>query len=198
VTDRSGGAEKARRLIGDVQRFGLLSAAAVVDRFTEMVDEAVGGSTSGRRASGDAERFVADTARLVEAYLRFLDSGAGLLAVKAEDGGGTATDRVVLPAIAAGGVAESTVWVHNTTAQPGLDISFHPSQLIGPGGAKIGRRATTVAPSRIERLEAGASSELAVRVEVPVDAAPGGYHGVILTSSPPGATIAVQLEVRAP
>ncbi|RPI24971.1 MAG: hypothetical protein EHM57_02095, partial [Actinobacteria bacterium] len=51
----------------------------------------------------------------------------------------------------------------------------------GPGAAKIRRRATKVSPAQIERLEPGASSELAVRIAVPIDAVPGSYHGVILT-----------------
>jgi uncharacterized membrane protein len=54
-----------------------------------------------------------------------------------------------------------------------------------------------VSPSQIERLEPGASRQMAVRIGVPIDATPGSYHGAILTSSPPGATIVVKLEVRA-
>jgi hypothetical protein len=34
------GGHRAQHLIGDVQRFGLLSAAAVVDRYTEIIDRA--------------------------------------------------------------------------------------------------------------------------------------------------------------
>lgn len=187
------GGDETRRLVGDVQRFGLLSAAAVVDRFTAMIDEAVaGGSGRSQPPSADAGRFMADSARLVEAYLRFLDSASGLIVGRSD--GAAAPDRVGLSA-APGTVAEATAWIHNTSAEAGVDITFHPSPLVGPRGVEIRSDRIKVKPKRIDRLAAGDSVELRIRVEVPAKAAVGGYHGVILTSTPPAATIAVQLEV---
>jgi hypothetical protein len=82
------GGQGAQHLIGDVQRFGLLSAAAVVDRYTEIINRVT------RDASFRLEPLPADergtgwmvdsAARLAEAYLSLVDTTARLIGTRAK------------------------------------------------------------------------------------------------------------------
>ena len=65
----------ARDLVGEVQRFGLFSAAAVVDRYAALVDRAIardGWAPAG--SDGGSGRPVDTAVQLAEAWLRLLDT----------------------------------------------------------------------------------------------------------------------------
>jgi hypothetical protein len=167
-------------LVGAVQGFGLFSAAAVVDRYVEIVDRTLA------RVVAPAETPVADT------WLRLLVTTAALFrsAVPREA-------ALVLPPARAGHGSEASLWLHNTTSSPAPAADLHVTGLVPPGGDRIAADAVSLLPARVGPLAAGASREVRLRVQVPAGQAPAQYHGVVVTSAAPE-PLALRLEVRAP
>jgi hypothetical protein len=196
-------ARRARHLIGDVQRFGLLSAATVVDRYTGMVDRAISGDRLGSAPSPsdglDPGWLVDRAARLAEAYLRFLDTTAVLVASRAERGDAAPEmERILLPAARPASSSETSLWVHNPTSAPSAGIDVEVTGLISSNGGIIPAEAVSASPQSIERLDPSTSREFRLRVDVPGDQPAGYYHGLVLMSESPGEPIALQLEVADP
>ncbi|HLF43260.1 MAG TPA: hypothetical protein VJA46_07015 [Acidimicrobiia bacterium] len=196
-------ARRARHLIGDVQRFGLLSAATVVDRYTDMVDRAISDDRLGSAPSPsdglDPGWLVDGAARVAEAYLRFLEATAVLVASRAEGGDAAPEmERILLPTARPGSSSETSLWVHNPTPAPLGDIDIEVTGLMSSNGVTIPTEAVLASPQRIERLDASSSREFRLRVDVPRDQRVGSYHGLVLISESPGEPIALQLEVEDP
>lgn len=105
-------------------------------------------------------------------------------------------DDLLVPRVAAGGRASARLWLHNTTATAASGLRPWCPGLTSAGGATLATTALTCQPERIERLEAGASSEVLVTVAVPDDAAPGTYHGQLLVDGLPDLAFAVRVPVQ--
>jgi hypothetical protein len=194
----------ARHLIGDVQRFGLLSAAMVVDRYIQIVDRAISGSplASPRlsRDERDADWLVDRAARMTETSLRLLDTTAALIMNRAgqDDGAAPLMERLVLPPTRSGSSSDVSLWVHNPTPASTAAIDFHVTSLVCAGNLSIPVDAMSLRPERVDLVEAGGSREVRVRIEVPADQPAGHYHGLVLNSVAPSESIALCLEVQAP
>jgi hypothetical protein len=115
--------------------------------------------------------------------------------VGADVGGDAADGPAVAPLVlraSPGGVAEATVWLHNTSdaaigAQP-----VRATALTAHDGAVIDACRVVVEPATLSGLAAHASGRAVVRVHL--DGAPAGrYVGHLLTS---GASLVVQLHVE--
>lgn len=189
------------QLVADVRRFGLLTAAAVVDRYARMVDRAVVVDGAGMAPPPDGDGpgtagLVDGAVRMSQAYLRFLDTVAELAATRAGRADGTPrVDQVVLPAAEPGTRSEAPLWVHNPTSESSEAIEVTVTALAGPPGCGIPATAVAVIPSRIERLEAASSRELRVSVDVPGGQPSGFYHGLVLISAAPADPVVLALEV---
>lgn len=202
MTDTKAGQDprRAARLVSAVQHFGLFSAAAVVERFTTMVDEVVADDLHDQIPSGvgdvDPAGLATDTIRLLEGYLRFLESVGAMITSWANGGGRkSGLERVSLPKVSPGMIGRTSVWIHNTTSETVPRIDFVVTDLAAPGGAIIAAQSISVLPTTVEGLEPWRSQELRLEIDVPADLPPGHYHGLLLGSHPQENAIALLLEV---
>lgn len=185
-------------LIGDVQRFGFLSAATVIDRYTGMVDRAIaaGHGAPGVSLPDDNGALVDRAARLAEAYLRVVDATAALATGPGEDG--LSVERITLPASRPASRAETSIWVHNPTREAASCLHLEVTELVSSAGVSIPARAVSLSPPMIDRLHPSASREVRLRVDVPGGQSPGFYHGLVLISAAPDEPIGIRLEIRSP
>jgi hypothetical protein len=177
-------------LVGVVQGFGLFSAAAVVDRYAEIVDRAIS-----RHAPSPAAQD-GGAGRLADAWLRLLDTTSTLLRSGAAQN--PADGALVLPPTTAGRSCDAALWLHNTTSSPVPAVALHVTGLVSTDGHRIPAEAVTLVPERIDLLAAGTSREVRLRLRVPAGQDAATYHGLVVTSAAPTEPLAVRLEVRAP
>ncbi|MGB9375203.1 MAG: hypothetical protein WCA82_13725 [Jiangellales bacterium] len=200
-----GAADGVRHLARDVQRFGLLSAASVVERYVDLVDRTMSGAPqAGAPATGVSDRpsgpsMDRDTSVLVEsatgvaeAYLGLLDAAARL----AEPF--TPTTGLVLDPVQPGGGSQASLWVHNPGDEPTEGLTVTMSALVSADGASLDGTAATCTPSRLDSIAGRGSARLDVRVDVPHDQRPGEYHGLVLVSLAAGEPISIRLQVVGP
>lgn len=195
------GGDRAQHLIGDVQRFGLLSAAAVVDRYTEIIDRATrDGSLRLAPLAADepgADWMVDSAARVAEAYLSLVDTTAALIENTAmRDTAVPEMEKVVLTPTRSGFNSETSLWVHNPTPSAATTIDLHTTSLISSGGVSIPVGSVSFSPERLDVVDAGTAREVRLRVDVPGDQPGGHYHGLLLISAAPVEPIALCLDVR--
>lgn len=196
-------ASHVAHLVGDVQRFGFLSAASVVRRYTEIVDRALVGTaglprpgTPGRAAEGEA--LLNGASQLVEAGVTSFEAmTALLLEILRPDTGTRGMETVVLPPAAQGSTSRGSLWLHNATAAPVTGVELRATALASSSGAFIPGDALTLSPPRFEIVAALSHQEVAVHVTVPPDQSPGHYHGLVVLSAAPEEAMALLLEVRA-
>lgn len=187
-------ARGSRDLVGDVRRFGLFSAATVVDRYSVLVDRVL--ATAPPRPDGHAPTAPADTAaQVAEAALRLLDSAAALL------GGGTGrgdpTETLVLPPTAPGGTAGTALWVHNATPSAVPAVGLRVTALTSASGDTVPAGTVSLVPDRVD-VAPGGAREVGLSVLVPVGQTPGHYHGLVLSSAAPDRPLLLRLEVLRP
>ena len=185
----------ARDLVGEVQRFGLFSAAAVVDRYAALVDRAIardGWAPAG--SDGGSGRPVDTAVQMAEAWLRLLDTTSALLRQEVPRESAAAT--LVLPAAGPGRLVEASFWLHNTTPSPAPGIDLHVTALVSSDGRAVPADAVVTVPERVDLLAAGTSREIRLRVLVPAGQPAATYLGMVLTSAAPAEPLVVCLEVR--
>ncbi len=196
-------ASHVAHLAGEVQRFGYLSAASVVKRYTEIVDRAIAGTaglpepgTPARGAEGEA--LLDGASRLVEAGATSFEAMTALLLESLRPDTGTrGLETVLLPPAARGSTCRGSLWLHNATATPVTEVDLRATGLSSSSGGLIPADAVTLSPTRLEILAAVSHHEVAVHVTVPRKQAPGHYHGLVVLSAAPEEAIALLLEVRA-
>jgi hypothetical protein len=185
----------AEDLVGIVQRFGLSSAAAVVDRYLQIVDRAITGDTltpPSRTGDGGPGPMLDLATPMAEAWARVLGTSADLLRIRTGD----APETLDLPAVAPGGSAEGSLWLHNTTSSAVPAAQLHVTGLASPEGHRIADDAVTLVPDRVGLLAPGNSREVRLRVVLPPDQPAAHYHGLVLTSAAPEEPLVVRLDVR--
>jgi hypothetical protein len=190
----------AQHLIGDVQRFGLLSAAAVVDRYAELIDRATRDDSFRSPPPPAAERgtgwMVDSAARIADTYLSLVDTTAELIPNRAmADTAVPNMERISLPPTRSGFDSETSLWVHNSTSSSAAAIDLHMTNLISSNGVSIPAAAVSFSPERLDVVDPGTAREVRLRVEVPADQPAGHYHGLVLTSAAPSEPIALHLDV---
>lgn len=194
-------ARRARHLVGDVQRYGLFSAASVVDRYTAMVDRAMVDDLTASVPSSvdglDPGSLVDRAARLAEAYLRFLETTA---VIASRSGRGEAArqemETIILPPARPANSSETSLWVHNPASAASIGIEISVTGLISPEGATIPASAVGASPQSVDRLDASTSREVRLRVDIPRDQPAGMYFGLVLISDSPGDAISLLLKVE--
>ncbi len=192
-----------RDLARDVQRFGLLSASSVVDRYLDLVDRAVGGAPAetapqpGRPTDpftdGDVSALVESAARVAQTYLGLLEAATKITEPTAR----VTAVTLVLDAVRPGDVAQGAIWVHNPGPEPTRGSMVTISALVGAHGACLDATRVGCVPSEVPAIAPGESAQVDVSVRVPDDQPPGHYHGVVIGSLSPGRPIQVSVEVLA-
>jgi hypothetical protein len=200
VTPRQAVGHGAQHLIGDVQRFGLLSAAAVVDRYAELIDRATRDDSFRSPPPPAAERgtgwMVDSAARIADTYLSLVDTIAELIPNRAmADTAVPNMERISLPPTRSGFGSETSLWVHNSMSYSAGAIDLHMTTLISSNGVSIPAASVSFSPKRLDAVDAGTAQEVRLRVEVPADQPPGHYHGLVLISAAPSEPIALHLDV---
>lgn len=193
-------ASGVRDLARDVQRFGLLSASSVVDRYVDLVDRAVGGwpaapsphpseRPSEQSGDGDTNALVASAARLVEAYLDVLEAAAQTTDPSA------ATEVLTLDVGRPGEMLQSPLWVHNPCLEPSGAMTLTVGPLVASGGATLDATRVACVPGDVSSIGPLESVRLEIAVEVPSDQPPGVYHGFVVSSLAPSEPMRVTVEV---
>jgi hypothetical protein len=186
----------AQHLVGDVQRFGLLSAAAVVDRYTEIVDRATQNGSPPPADERGTAGLVDSAARIAEAYLGLIDTTAALIANTATpDTAVPEMERHVLPPTRPGFSSETSLWVHNRTSSAVTYIDLHMTGLISSNGVSIPLGVVSFSQKRLDLVDTGSAREVRLRIDVPADQPAGNYHGLVLISAAPLEPIALHLGV---
>jgi hypothetical protein len=194
-----GAADQARRLAAQVQRFGLASAAAVVDRYVGIVDSAIGGTVvdalTGAGPGADREAVLQSGAAVAESYLRVLDHAANLAAGQGLASSPPVPDCVTVAATPPGGVGEATLWVHNPGAEAVTHLLLGATDLVCASGARLGSTALRTSPRVVDEVAAGGRVEVRLSVRVPADQKAGLYHGLLVVSGAPDEPLPVAVEV---
>lgn len=196
MTGRPQGALGARHIVGEVQRFGLLSAASVVERYVEIVnhERADDPLRSAREALASTTEWSGDgLARMLEAGLQALDGAARLVSSASSRG----TETLVLPPTEPGRATEASLWIHNCTSSLVASVELHATLLVSPEEDSISGRAVTFVPGKAVVVEPGTSHEVLVRVSVPEGQPAGLYHGLLVGSGAPDGAISLLVEVQA-
>ena len=201
TTDRSAKeALRARHLVGDVQRFGLFSAASVVDRYNAMVDRAMvddGIASMPSSVDGlDPGALVDRAARLAEAYLRLLETTAVIASRAGRGQARTEMETIILPPATPASSSETSLWVHNPTSAASTGIEISVTGFISPNGATIPAPVVRTTPRSVDHLDPSTSREVRLRVDIPQDQPAGMYFGLALISDSPDDAISLLLKVE--
>lgn len=197
MTGRADGAREARHIIGEVQRFGLLSAASVVDRYVEIINrERVGDPRRPAREAptGNTGASVGGAGRILEAGLHALDGAARLIS----EAVAPSPETLVLPQTEPGLDAEASVWIHNRTSSLVASVELRATILVSGEESSIPSHAVTFLPESAVLVEPGTSREVTVRVSVPQGQPVGLYHGLLVGSGAPDGAISLSLAVEGP
>ena len=195
MTSGRDGIHAAGHIIGEVQRFGLLSAAAVVDRYVEIIDrekvrhplaDVPGRLAGGTDGTGDG------AAAMLRAGLHALDAAARLVSDAVAPG----TETLVLPPARPGADAEASVWVHNRTSAVVASVELRATVLISDADHTMPAEAVTFQPEGTVVLEPGTCREVGVRVSVPEGQPPGLYRGLLTGSGAPDGAVTLRLAVE--
>jgi hypothetical protein len=109
-------------------------------------------------------------------------------------GAGAAGAPVALTA-GPGREAIAPVWVHNSTETALTGVALRVTDLAAHDGATVAGTSATFSPAVID-VPAGASSSATLAVAVPDAAASGAYHGHVLATGLPAASVPVRLIVE--
>ena len=197
MTGRSDGARGAGHIIGEVQRFGLLSAASVVDRYVEIIKrESLGDPLRHAREAlgGTSEGSLGGAARMLEAGLQALDTSARLIS----DAVAAGIEPLVLPPTEPGLTSEASVWIHNRTSSLVSSVQLHATVLVSAEESSIPGDAVRCRPEEAVLVEPGTCREVMVRVSVPEGQPLGLYHGLLVGSGAPDGAITLRLAVHGP
>lgn len=200
-----------RGMARDVQRFGLLSASDVVERYVHLVERTADGArapaSAGRGAGTPAQGVPwadgfagTDTTALVESvtavansYLSLLDEATRLASPPAD-----AHDAVVLPAARPGETTHAPVWVHNPAADPTGPATMTLTPLVSARGAHLDAASVRCQPSLLDGIDPGGSLQVDVVVRVPLEQPSDIYHGLLLSSLAVDGPMPVRVEVMGP
>ena len=190
ATDGPLSPEAALRLIDQVRRMGIESAAEVIRRFTTLAG-AVPRTAPGNGAPGPGVTLVpggpdvvrAQTARAVEAYAEFTrELYEAVMAIADVTGVDRAGEPVTLPPIGPGGSASATLWVH-AVGSGFEEIDLDAGPLFGSAGVLTGA-VVRLSPSHL-RVGPGQAGRVTVAVDVPVGAPAGSYRGHVVARGDP-------------
>jgi hypothetical protein len=202
--------EEENRL-GDSQRRGVESAAQVFERLMAQIEER--GRTSSplnREPDGAGVRDGSATglhqirvaaAAAIDAYADMVQRTFELYADLVEDGArpgrqavGADGSRVELTG-SPGACARTTVWAHNSTDGPAVDVALRLTDLTAHDGTVIAAEAGSFEPVRLT-MTTGASVSAWLTVVIPPDTPTGSYYGHVLATGLPDGNAPVRVVVQ--
>ena len=180
-------------LMRDVRRFGLQSAASVVDRYVDVIERHL----NGEQSLGPVEAFATRADSALDGFTGSTwQAGLRLLEAIGRPGADLA-GTLRLPPAAPGTSSEASFWIHNLTSAV-VASEFYASVLVSPSDDRIPASAVSFLPSTVGSLEAGGSRQVVVRASVPPDQLPGRYRGLLMGTATPDGTLTLLLDVVDP
>ncbi len=174
-----------RRLVDEVRRLGIETAAEVAHRFSRLVAPFDTGGDS------RFDRLAGDVVEATVAILRLMQDLAELTGgTTAGDEGG---ERLEVAVPEPGGEGTATMWVHNTMGGP-VTLTLAASDLLGPMG-RIPAIAVAFSPRSLGTVPAGTSRSATVLVRTHPGVRPGDYRGMVTADGHPGAVLALRVAV---
>jgi hypothetical protein len=204
----------ALRALTDAQRRGVEAASEVFDRLIAEIagreaprvrvdeDVDVGSGPDGARPT-TLSQMRAAVAGAVDLYADLFretfQAYADVLELAARGRGGTvsSSEGAGAPVALAGGPgqqATTAVWVHNATGSPFAGIALRVTDLAAHDGVTVRGAAASFSPAVLD-VGAGASASATLTLSVPRAAPAGAYHGHVLATGLPEASIPVRLVV---
>ena len=201
--------------LSDAQRQSVAAAAAL---FEQLIDEArqremprlnVDELLAQLGTDGNGAAMLAQmrgsVARAIDLYADLLGDTFTLYADAIEQvlrpGGGargnssSATGSAVALTGRPGEPATATVWLHNVMGSRLTAAELRLTSLTAHDGRTLDGVAHSFAPATLD-VAAGSSASSTLSVTLPPDAVPGAYHGLVLASGAPAASVPVLLTVR--
>ncbi len=199
--------------ISELQAQGIRAASDIAHRLTDLLDPAVSPrhadaphrDGNGRPGVGDLRGAVG---RLIDLYgdvlQRTFDAYADLLEERARmgphlDGGPAGTVRVEVTGSGGGGDRSGTgeLWLANGTDATAGGVRLVSTDLVGADG-RVAGACVVLEPAQVHSLAPGATTRVAVSIEVDAGTGPGHYHGYVLVPELPGEALPLTLLVRPP
>ena len=90
--------------------------------------------------------------------------------------------------------AEAPLWIHNTTGEDAADVAAWMTTLTAHEGSEIPGSSGAVTPMTLA-VPAGGSRDVLLTIKVPMSTPPGLYHGHVLVTGLPSASLPVRLLV---
>lgn len=193
-------AVRALRLIEEVQAFGLGCAAAVADRYVQVVDRYLDqrGDPAGARTgeAGDATLLEVGE-RMAQAWSRSAEVVATALAQAAASPGEGSPEPVLhLPPVRPGESSTGRLWVHNPTPDL-VTVTIRASIPVNVDGGSLPPVSLVLEPDGSLPVEAGGAAEVRVRVLVPRETSPGHFHALLTSTATPSQALGLHVEVLA-
>jgi hypothetical protein len=165
-----------------VSRFGLMSAATIVDRYVIAARRALDGTARpgmpSSAAAGSPSRLAelagSAAAPILDTYLDLVDWFSSIDPETAS--------AVELPPASTGSSSLGTVWVHNDTTTSVGPLRVVVSDFIEAGGGHIDATVVVLTPRQLDSLAAHSAAQVDVEVRVARDQPSGTYHGLLLVS----------------
>jgi hypothetical protein len=202
--------EEENRL-DDLQRRGAASAAQVFERLMAQIEERgrassplnrePDGAGAGAGSATGLHQIRVAAAAAIDAYADMLQRTFELYADLAEDGArpagqavGADGSRVEL-AGSPGTCARTTVWAHNSTDGPAVDVTLRLTDLTAHDGTVIAAEAGSFEPVRLT-ITVGATVSAWLTLAIPPDTPSGRYYGHVLTTGLPEGNAPVRVVVQ--
>jgi hypothetical protein len=182
---------------GDPWTWGLEASRFMSQRLLEVYSE-VGQATFpgfNRDGGDDLRQMRIDLERWVDLSVELFDRAFVIMRRLGEKGDDSPSAGNLCLVGSAGATSVGELWVHNVS-----DAESTPPALRCAGLSSV--QGDLIAGSQVSfdvdtrSLDGQTSRKVAVVVAVPASAAPGIYHGQILSSASPDSTVALRVEVR--
>lgn len=205
----------SRRELTDAQRQDVAAASGLFEQLIEeigqretpqlKIDEFLGLLGSDGNGPATLAQMRTSVARAIDLYADLLNETFALYADAIElvsrrgsgvrPGSSSETGSPVALAGAAGQEATATVWIHNLTGSPLTAVELRITSLTAHDGDALDAVACGFAPAVLD-VTPGSSASATISVTLPADATAGVYHGLVLASGVPAASVPVSLTVR--
>ncbi len=108
---------------------------------------------------------------------------------------GVTADPLVVESAPPGGRSRGELWIHNRSGAPVASVAAHSADLRRHDGWSIPGTSVRFEPVVIDELPDLTSRGIHVTVDVPEDAPPGVYRGLVSASNLPDVWLVLELEV---
>jgi hypothetical protein len=199
--------------LSDAQRASVAAASGLFEQLIDEVRERqtpaldVDGLLGPLASDGNAGAMLAQmrtsAARAIDLYADLLSETVSLYtdaigqALRRGDGSRPASPEDGSPVALSGAPGETAtarIWLHNVKGSPLMAAELRLTGLTAHDGGTLNGIACAFSPAVLD-VAAGSSASAELSVTLPADAPPGAYHGLVLATGAPAASVPVLLTV---